>query len=65
MGLKAVSFFVNRHGSLEVVVEKRGAPLRATIEEAKHLAGLVAILNSRPACSYDPQRQGSTDHALP
>ncbi len=66
MGLKAVSFFVNRHGSLEVVVEKRGAPLRATIEEAKqHVAGLVAILNSRPACSYDPQRQGFTDHALP
>lgn len=66
MGLKAVSFFVNRHGSMEVVVEKRGAPLRATIEEAKqNEAGLVAILNPRPACELDPQRQGFTDHALP
>ena len=66
MGLKAVSFFVNRHGSMAVVVEKRGAPLRASIEEAKQvLAGLSADLISRPACSDDPQRQGSMDHALP
>src|SRR3954469_18513688 len=51
MGLKAVSFFVNRHGSMAVVVEKRGAPLRAGIEEAKQiLAGLSADLISRPAC---------------